>query len=705
MDDDKNSTQPNAAAPKPAPKAAAQDDDIAGKAYDSRLMRRLLTYLRPYKLQVAISSVATILKAASDSAGPLLVMIAIDSYMAAAPGARLSWLPRQLNRLSGHPISPIRGITLFAAIYLGALLFTFLLELLQTYLMQWTGQKVMFDLRRQIFRHLQRMSPAFFDRNPVGRLVTRLTSDVDALNEMFTSGVLAIFEDTFTLIFIVAIMLKTSWPLALLTLAVIPAILFVTRIFRAKVRESYRRQRAATAKINSFTQEYVSGMAIVQLFNRTRRAFSDFSAVNAENKQAWTDAIFAYAWYYPVVEFLSSAAIALILWRGGEAVLHNDTFLAAAHAIGLHPNHTPGIFGTVEIGVLIGFIQYAQRFFRPIMDLSEKYNILQAAMAASERVFKLIDTEPTILSPAHPIAATPTGSVEFRNVWFTYQSLTDEQHQFLKAVILSEAKNPCISPEAATMSSSPLSEIEWILRGVSFTIAPGETAAIVGHTGAGKTTIISLMMRFYDIQAGQILIDGVDVRDQDLTALRRRFGVVLQDPFLFTGSISDNIRLGSNWITNEAVENAAEEVNIADFIRTLPAGFDEPVRERGATLSTGQKQLISFARALAHSPAILILDEATSSVDTDTEHRVRLALARMITGRTSVLIAHRLSTVQSADAILVMHKGQLREQGTHQELLTHRGLYWKLYQLQYRDQELSGQALAEPSAPPVTQSA
>jgi ATP-binding cassette subfamily B multidrug efflux pump len=677
MADEQKPKQPE----QPAPKAA-HDDDVAGKAYDSRLMRRLLTYLRPYKLQVAISAVATILKAASDSAGPLLVMVAVDTYMAAKSPEQLPWLARQLSHL---PVPPMRGITLIAGIYLGALLLTFLLELLQTYLMQWTGQKVMFDMRSQIFRHLQNMSPAFYDRNPVGRLVTRLTSDVDALNEMFTSGVLAIFEDVFTLAFIVGIMIYKSWPLALLTLAVIPAILFVTRIFRARVRDSYRRQRAATAKINSFTQEYVSGMSVVQLFNRERRAFNAFSAVNAENKRAWTDAIFAYAWYYPVVEFLSSTAIALILWCGGNAVLHNTTFLAA------HPllSRAPGFFGTVSIGVLIGFIQYAQRFFRPIMDLSEKYNILQAAMAASERVFKLIDTQPTIVSPAHPVPGNVTGSVEFRNVWFTYDQRA-------------AANNGERSTDNGLV---PDPDIEWILRGVSFTIAAGETAAIVGHTGAGKTTIISLMMRFYDIQAGQILIDGVDIRDQDLTALRRRFGVVLQDPFLFTGTIADNIRLGSSWITDQALENAAEEVNVADFIRTLPAGFDEPVRERGATLSTGQKQLISFARALAHAPAILILDEATSSVDTDTEHRVRLALTRMITGRTSVLIAHRLSTVQSADTILVMHKGQLRERGTHQQLLTQRGLYWKLYQLQYKDQELLAPPVDETASDAATQPA
>jgi ATP-binding cassette subfamily B multidrug efflux pump len=649
------------------PGKAAHADDVAGKAYDARLMRRLLTYLRPYKLQVAISAVATILKSATDSVGPLLVIVAIDTYMSATPPAQPYWLAHHL-----HPSSRVAGITDIALIYLGCLLFTFLLELLQTYLMQWTGQKVMFDLRSQIFRHLQRMAPAFYDRNPVGRLVTRLTSDVDALNEMFTSGVLAIFEDIFTLAFIVGIMLWKSWPLALLTLAVIPGILFVTGVFRRSVRESYRRQRAATAKINSFTQEYVSGMSIVQLFNREPRAFRDFSAVNDENKKAWTDAIFAYAWYYPVVEFLSSAAIALVLWRGGTAVLHNYAFLNTAAALDLHPSRVAGFFGTVTIGVLIGFIQYAQRFFRPIQDLSEKYNILQAAMAASERVFNLLDTEPTIVSPTNPVAVIPTGSIEFRDVWFTYD--------------LNASTNNGKRETGSGFIPDP--SIEWILRGVSFTIAPGETAAIVGHTGAGKTTIISLMMRFYDIQHGQILIDGVDIRCQDLAQLRRRFGVVLQDPFLFTGTIADNIRLGSSWITDAQLEHAAEEVNIADFIRSQPLGFKQPVQERGATLSTGQKQLISFARALAHAPAILILDEATSSVDTDTEHRVRLALARMITGRTSVLIAHRLSTVQSADTILVMHKGQLRERGTHQQLLAQRGLYYKLYQLQYRDQEL-----------------
>lgn len=655
-------------------KKATHDDDVVGKVYDGRLMRRLLTYLRPYKLQATLSAFAIIFKAASDVAAPWLVKVAVDTYMTGASPAKFGWLARHLSP------RPMTGIAQLGALYLASLLITFALEFLQTYMMQWTGQKIMFDLRSQIFRHLQRMSPSFFDRNPVGRLVTRVTSDVDALNEMFTSGVLAIFEDVFVLAFIVIIMLRMSWPLALLAVSVIPIILYATRIFRRYVRDSYRRQRAATARINSFTQEYVSGMSVVQLFNRERRAFHDFSAVNAENKKAWTDAIFAYALYYPIVEFLSSTAIALIIWRGGWAVLHNTAFLAAMPA----SLHASGIFGTVTLGVLIAFIQYAQRFFRPIQDLSDKYNILQAAMAASERVFKLLDTESEIVSPTHPVAGDNSGRIEFRNVWFTYQKLDDAQRARIASATEADLRT--------------FADIEWILMGVSFTIEPNETAAIVGHTGAGKTTITSLMMRFYDIQRGSVLVDGVDVRQQDLTKLRRRFGVVLQDPFLFTGTIADNVRLGSSWIDDERLQLACDEVNIGDFIRTLPHKFAEPVQERGATLSTGQKQLISFARALAHAPGILILDEATSSVDTDTEIRVRLALSRMITGRTSILIAHRLSTIQSADTILVMHKGHLHERGTHQELLAHRGLYWKLYQLQYKDQELDTTPLQPLSA-------
>jgi ATP-binding cassette subfamily B multidrug efflux pump len=665
-----------------ASKKRGMDDDVVGRAFEPHLTRRLFRYLHPYKLQAVVSAIAILIKAASDVFGPYLVKVAVDTYF--APSGHLGWLGRHLSPL------PLTGMTEIACLYLGALLLSFGLEFVQTYLMQWTGQQIMFDLRKQIFRHIQGLHIGFFDRNPVGRLVTRVTSDVDSLNEMFTSGVLAIFEDVFALTFIVLIMLNMSWPLALLALAVIPGILYATKLFRDHVRESYRRQRAATAKINSFTQEYVSGMSVVQLFNREKRAFSDFSSVNSENKSAWTDAIFAYALYYPVVELLSSIAIALILWQGGLAVMRN-TPLATAHL------HITGIFKGVTIGILIAFIQYAQRFFRPIMDLSDKYNILQSAMAAAERVFKLLDTPTDIPNPAHPVATGKSGRIEFRDVWFTYGQLTPEQTTALAEI--SKQQRTLSSFRAAGGSASTpalgdhlppiLTDIEWILRGVSFTVEPDQTAAIVGHTGAGKTTITALMMRFYDVQAGQVLVDDIDVREQDLTALRRRFGVVLQDPFLFSGTIGHNIRLGTDWITDDQVAHAAEQVNVADFIRTLPGGFAEPVLERGSTLSTGQKQLISFARALAHQPGILILDEATSSVDTETEQLVSSALARMITGRTSVLIAHRLSTVQRADTILVMHKGQLREHGTHQQLLALRGLYHKLYQLQYKDQELA----------------
>ena len=701
----KNTPQPDA---KPAKRG--HDDDVVGKVYDSRLMRRLFGYLSPYKLQAGISAIATLLKAASDVAGPYFVLVATDTYL--APSGNPGWLGRHLST------NPMTGITELGLLYLAALACTFALELVQTYLMQWTGQKIMFDLRSQIFRHLQRMHIGFYDRNPVGRLVTRITSDVDALNEMFTSGVLAIFEDVFSLTAIIVTMLWLSWPLALLTLSVVPLIVYATKLFRDHVRDSYRRQRAATAKINSFTQEYVSGMAVVQLFNRERRAFRDFSAVNLENKIAWTDAIFAYALYYPVVEFLSSIAIALVIWRGGLAVLNTDKFFWLSHHLYRLPSggSAYSIFGNiVTLGILIAFIQYAQRFFRPIQDLSDKYNILQAAMAASERIFKLLDTAPDIITPASPIPSDRSGSVEFRNVWFTYESLSAEQ---LAALARTGApSSPGHSPHGTDAASAsgqggvsragatapahlngddPLADIEWVLRDVSFTISPDETAAIVGHTGAGKTTITALMMRFYDVQSGAVFVDGVDVRDQDLPTLRRRFGVVLQDSFLFSGTIAQNIRLGSAHITDAEIENAAEEVNLADFIRTLPGQFSEPVLERGSTLSTGQKQLISFARALAHRPGILILDEATSSVDTETELRVESALARMITGRTSVVIAHRLSTIQRADTILVMHKGRLREQGTHQQLLAHRGLYYKLYQLQYKDQELSSVHNSEP---------
>jgi ATP-binding cassette subfamily B protein len=676
-----------------------RDEDPVGQIYDSRLVRRLGHYLRPYWIQATISALSVTCKSLSDVTGPYLVMTAIDRYLIPAGAGKLAtpliaaeilrsnWFTRRL------PVDPYHGITVLAAIYLCALLSAYLFEFIQVYLMQWTGQKIMFDLRRDIFRHMQNMHIGFFDTHAVGRLVTRLTSDVDAINEMFTAGVLAIVDDFFNLTIMAGVMLAINWWLALIAFAVLPLILIVTRLFRDSVRESYRRVRAAIARINSFTQEHISGMAVVQLFNREQRAYKDFEDVNRQHMIAFKDTIFAYALYYPAVELLSALAIALVIWRGGFGVLS----------------------GGVTIGVLTMFIQYSQRFWRPIQDLSDKYNILQAAMAACERIFKLLDTAPEIVSPAHPIEGDGSNRIEFRHVWFTYQPLTDAQQAAIQAALKGTGFSPYIdsapegmgAPDAAKLAA--ISGIEWILKDVSFTIEPGQTVAIVGHTGAGKTTLTSLMMRFYDVTAGQILLDGVDLRDQDLRSLRKHFAVVLQDPFLFTGTLAENIRLGNEDITEIELRQAARDVNVLDFIDNLPGRFDEPVRERGNSLSTGQKQLINFARALAYNPRILILDEATSSVDTDTELRIRGALERMVEGRTSVLIAHRLSTVQRAETILVMHKGQLREMGSHQELLAHRGLYWKLYQLQYKDQEQGseirdqrpGGPLREPSVAPA----
>jgi len=687
-------------------KSKKPDEDPVGKVYDSRLMRRLGHYLRPYWIQAAVSTLAITLKSLCDVAGPYLVMVGIDRYL--APGTQASrsggplvdllkttnWLGRLL------PDDPVQGINRLAAIWMGALLCAYLFQFIQTYLMQWTGQKLMFDLRRDIFRHMQRMHIGFFDTHAVGRLVTRLTSDVDAINEMFTAGVLAIVDDSLNLAFMAALMLKIDWSLALIAFSVLPLILIVTRLFRDHVRESYRRVRTAIGRINSFTQEHISGMSVVQLFNREQRAFDDFEAVNRQHMIAFKDTIFAYALFYPAVDLLSAVAIALVVWRGGFGVLS----------------------GVVLIGVLNMFIQYSLRFWRPIQDMSDKYNILQSAMAASERIFKLLDTEPEIVGPADPLPGDGSNRIEFRHVWFTYQKLTPAQQdavdraaeklgsvtqkcQGTTSVVprMPQDKDRALAPERnPTAALAAIPGIEWVLKDVSFTVEPGQTVAIVGHTGAGKTTLISLMMRFYEVTAGQILIDGIDLRRHDLAALRQHFAVVLQDPFLFTGTLAENIRFGNPAITASGLRQAARDVNVQDFIESLPRQFDEPVQERGSSLSTGQKQLINFARALAFNPRILILDEATSSVDTDTELRIRGALERMVEGRTSVLIAHRLSTVQRADTILVMHKAQLREMGSHQQLLAQRGLYWKLYQLQYKDQEAFSSALA---AAPLSQPA
>ncbi len=656
----------------------AAEEEVLGKAYDSRLMRRLLGYLRPYTLQVVVALSSIVLKAAADVIGPLLTMFAIDIYLAPFGSAHHSdavsqkllthvhdWFARTFSS------DPLTGIGQICAVYAGLLIFSFILEFTQTYFMLWTGQKVMFDLRSQIFRHLQFMHIGYFDKNPVGRLVTRTTTDVDALNEMFTSGVVAIFEDVFVLTFIVVIMLGIDWRLALITFAVLPLIIWATTIFRRSVRESYRGTRTAIARINSYLQEHVTGMMVLQLFNRERKAYKRFVDINTQNMLAWKDAIMAYAVYYPVVEVLSSIAIAFVIYVGGRQVL--------AHAL-----------TGITIGTIAAFISYAQRFFRPIQDLSDKYNILQSAMASGERIFRLLDTPPEITSPESSKKVEGPGRIEFDHVWFAYRELPkDEKGNGDRSLSTAEAP-----------SGSDEREMDWVLRDVSFTVEPGENIAIVGHTGAGKTTIISLLMRFYDVQKGAIKIDGVDIKQMELTDLRRRISVVLQDPFLFTGTIAQNIRLGSEWITDKMMERAAEDVNVADFIHSLPNGYYEPVQERGSTMSTGQKQLISFARALAHNPKILILDEATSSVDTETEMRVREALTKLVEGRTSLVIAHRLSTIQRADKIIVMHKGRVREFGTHQQLLAQRGIYYKLYQLQYKDQEIPGALPA--SSPQVT---
>jgi ATP-binding cassette subfamily B protein len=601
------------------------EEEVLGKAYDSRLMRRILRYLRPYRGMVAASILLMLLQSGLQVLGPLLTKSAVDRYLQAGPHTGFAFLDPFL------PSDPWSGLARIGLLYLSVILASFGCECVLTWLMQATGQRAMFDLRREIMSHLQRLDLAFYDRNPVGRLVTRITTDVDALNDLFASGLVNTLGDTIVLLLISVILFRLSPVLALIIFAAMPFVILITMLFRRSVATSYRRIRIAIARINSYLQEHVSGIAVLQLFNGEARSAREFEEINAENRDAYKQAITAYGWFYPSVELVSMTALSCILIFGGFRVST----------------------GRLSLGVVVAFLQYGMRFFRPIQDLSEKYNILQAAMASSERIFRLLDTEPQITAPASP-APPPEAiaAIEFNHVWFAYQGE------------------------------------DWILQDVSFTVAPGETIAVVGHTGAGKTTIISLLLRFYDVQKGAIRLGGVDIRAFDPLDLRRQFGVVLQDPYLFTGTIEENIRLGTESITAEAVEAAAGQVNVAEFIRSLPEGFAYPVRERGAGLSTGQKQLVSFARALAHNPRYLILDEATSSVDTETEFRVRDALGRMVEGRTSIVIAHRLSTIQRANRILVMHKGRLRELGTHQELLAMRGIYWKLYQLQYRDQEL-----------------
>jgi ATP-binding cassette, subfamily B, multidrug efflux pump len=601
------------------------EEEALGKAYDSRLMRRLLQYMKPYRWRVVLALALVAVVTPLELAPPWIFQKAIDN----------NFVPAMKHLI---PASKAwAGVTFLSLLFFAVLGFDFLAQYVQIRIMQRVGQETMYDMRREIFGHMQRLPMSYFDGNPVGRLVTRVTTDVDALNDLFAAGVVTMINDFFLLVVMAGLLFKINARLALDTLAILPGILIVTLIFRKYVRDANRRIRTAIARINAFLQEYISGMSVVQLFNREAKAQDEFAKRNHDNMVAWRDAILAYALFYPAVEFLSYATIALIFWDGGNRILH----------------------GVLTIGVLIEFTMYAQRFFRPIQDLSEKFNILQSAMAASERIFKLLDEPVTIQSDPRAVPLVqPRGEIEFRNVWFSYRSV----------------------PE--------LADEDWVLRDVSFRIEPGQTFAIVGHTGAGKTTLISLLLRFYDIQRGQILLDGKDIRLIALQDLRRQFGIVLQDPFLFTGTIETNVRLGTQNIENAAVERALEEVGLGEFIRSLSSGAATSVNERGSTLSVGQRQLINFARALAHNPRFLILDEATSSVDTKTELQIREALSRLLSGRTALVIAHRLSTIQHADRILVFHKGRLREQGAHQELLTQRGIYFRLYQLQYKEQEL-----------------
>ena len=632
------------------------EEEVLGKAYDAVLMRRLLHYLRPYSLSAALALVAIISNSVLQLAQPYLMKLAIDRFI---------------------PAGDMSGVNRIALWYFLILIAGFVLEFTQTWLLQNTGQRIMFDMRMEIYAHLQRLDLRFYDRNPVGRLMTRVTTDVDVINDMFTSGVVSVFGDVFTLAGIMIVMLTMNWKLALVAFAVLPLIFLITQWFRRNVRESYRTVRRLIARINAYLQEHITGMATVQLFRREARTLREFDDINEEHRRANVDSIFYYAVFYPAIEIVGALAAALTIWYGGRSVLQ----------------------GTLTLGSLVAFLLYSQRFFRPISDMSEKFNILQAAMASSERIFKLLDEPvriqspeprtqnpepgPSPLAPRAPRPASrasglptearsagtglPTearsakvGHIVFDHVWFAYNV-----------------------PETG--------EPDWVLRDVSFEVVPGERVGIVGATGAGKSTLINLLLRFYDVTRGQILVDGVDVREMDLPELRALFSLVLQDVHLFSGTIAENIRLGTASISDTEVQRAAAAVHADSFIARLPGGYAAHVAERGSTLSVGQKQLLSFARALAFDPRILVLDEATSSVDTETEILIRDALHVLMSGRTTIAIAHRLSTIQDMDKILVLHKGKLRESGTHQQLLAARGIYFKLYQLQYKDQERAGE--------------
>jgi ATP-binding cassette subfamily B protein len=622
------------------------DDDIIGRAYDARLMRRLIGYLRPYWRQVAVALAAIVAGGVASLVQPYLIKIAIDRYVS-----------------QGR----IAGLDRLAGLYLVVLVVAFAAEYVQTWTMQMTGQQIMFDLRMEIYGHLQRLDMRFYDRNPVGRLMTRVTSDVDVLNDLFTSGVVTIFGDIFALLGIMAAMIWMNWPLAIVAFAVLPLVVLVTQWFRRNVRDSYRVVRGLIARINAFLQENLTGMTTVQLFRREALNFARFDDIDRRHRDANIESIFYYAVFYPAIEAIAALAAALIIWYGGASVIGR----------------------TLTLGALVAFLQYSQRFFRPISDMSEKFNVMQAAMASSERIFKVLDETVDIIPPQVPVRrpAPAKGHIVFENVWFAYHL-------------------PARRPGGGTWTWDESArrggkeDSDFVLKDVSFEVRPGERIGIVGATGSGKTTLINLLLRFYDVQKGRIAIDGVDIRQMDLADLRGLFSLVLQDVHLFSGTIADNIRLGNASIDDERVRAAARAVHADPFIVGLPGGYANPVAERGSTLSVGQKQLLSFARALAFDPRVLILDEATSSIDTETELVIRDALRVLMSGRTTIAIAHRLSTIQDMDNILVVHKGRVREQGTHQELLAARGIYFRLFELQYEKGVGAGfTAKAVPAAP------
>lgn len=589
----------------------SEEPDLPDRGYDVALMGRLLRYLRPYRWHTLLALLLLMLQSGLALVGPRLTERALDAA-----------IPRQDLGLLG----------LLAALFLGTLLLEFVVEYGGVLLTTWIGQRVMYDLRMQIFGHLQRLSIAFYDRNPVGRLMTRVTSDVETLNELFSSGVVTIFGDVFTLLAIMVMMLAIDVELALVTFSVIPLVWLTAAIFRRRVRTAFRDIRTRLARLNAFLQERLSGMRIVQLFGREKASARRFAELNREHLGAHLRSITIYAVFFPVVEVLTSVAMALLLWYGGLRVLE----------------------GTLTVGVLAAFIQYTRRFFQPLQDLSEKFNLLQSAMASSERVFVLLDEPVTVAEPAAPrrLASPVRGEVRFEGVWFRYRT-----------------------------------EGPWVLRDISFTASPGRTIALVGHTGAGKTTIVNLLLRFYDPERGRITVDGVDIREIPTAELRASIGFVQQDLFLFTGDILHNLTLGAP-ITPEAARQAAGRVGADRFIERLPSTYGHRLGERGRSLSVGERQLLSFARALALDPTILVLDEATSSVDAEAEAQIQRAIAELMAGRTSLVVAHRLSTILHADEILVLHHGEIRERGSHRELLAQEGLYQRLYQLQLRGQEV-----------------